>query len=387
MAAVRLAGLLLEFSAVYLFSAPPHLFRGELPPVWPMAVALLAGGAGFLLFRKAGPRLAGLFSALCVFVAGTVSGLSLLFSLILAVIAVWRFTAASAGKGTNTELLASVLSIAYGLAAFFLIGGEAGNRLLQLLILQFGLAVFVRAAKTVVQNGDAGRRQDRILSVMAAGFILFAGTVFYMEPIMARLAVPAAWLAGWAGRLFGWTASPFLGAAEPLIDYLDEKQKKIDGGSEKNEEAGQEDVQFPGGDAMPEGNGAAVIFFMIFAAVAVGLILFLLRRQRQAQVPDRPGDHSGKRMAVMEEGGRRMLAFRPPADPVRREVYRLEKRMARRSRGRRPGQTFGEWLSDLGTDGEAAGMLEDVYSRIRYAEEPLSKREIDDFRLLIRKIG
>ncbi|MET3575341.1 DUF4129 domain-containing protein [Bhargavaea ullalensis] len=387
MTAIRLAALILEFTAVYIFSAPPYLFQDELPPAWPVILALLAGGAGYFPLRRKNALLAALVALVLAFLAGMTCGLSLGFSLILAVVAVWRFGAFASGGPHDTELAAALLSAGYGLAAFFLIGGEAGDALLKVLILQFGFAVFVRVAKTVLQTGQGGSKQDGVLAVLAAAAVLFAAAVLNLGPIMSRLAVPAAWLMSVLGSLVGWAASPFLQAAEPLLDLLNEKQEQIDSGQPDAGEAGeQEDFQFTGGDGLPDHPWAAVVFFILLLIVAAAVTLYLVHRYRAARSMQRPDVLPESRVPA-ESPGRRSPRSRRPSDPVRREVFRLERKMSHAGRGRRAGQTFGEWLADLGADRETADVLEGLYVRVRYGEGPATTEETKEFRRLIRRLG
>ncbi|WP_179860971.1 DUF4129 domain-containing protein [Bhargavaea cecembensis] len=384
---VRLAGLILEFSAVYLFSAPPYLFRGEMPPAFPMLFALLAGGAGFLLLRRKSLKLAGLVTAVLVLAGGLLFGLSPAFSAILGVVAAWRFAAAAGRDARDTEFLVAFLSIGYGLAAFFLIGGEAGGSLLKFLILQFGFAVFVRAARSVLEAGQGGRKQDRALIGLGAGVVLFTAGVLFLEPIMARLAVPAGWLFGGLGQVLGLIAGPFLRAAEPMIGWLREKQERIDEEQKEDQaESGSEEFQFPGSDDPSDETGFAAIFLILLAAGAAAGVFFLVRAHRNAAQPVRPDALAEKRMPGGAERARQPRVRRPPG-PVRREVYRLERKMARAGKGRRSDEPFGEWLSRLGTDRETQMMLADLYSRVRYGDEPVSREEAEAFRKAIREIG
>lgn len=64
--------------------------------------------------------------------------------------------------------------------------------------------------------------------------------------------------------------------------------------------------------------------------------------------------------------------FRKPSDPIRRYVYEFERRAIQHEYGRKPFETLEEWLKRMGLETNL-----EIYQKVRYGEEEVSKREGD----------
>lgn len=382
---IRVFSIIQDLAVVYILSVPPFLIEGQLPPAGPQAASVFVAGMVFLLLRRY-PKAAIPLSAASAFAAGLFLGLTWPHAAFLGAVAAWRIAAHAGSEPQQTEFFASFASITYGLAALFLIGmSDAGDQLLKILMIQFAVATAIRTARSVYGVPGDRKKQDRAFGLLAAGLFVLAFLVINLEGVLAVLGISSGWLLSGLGRMLGVLSYPLLGPLDGVLDWLDGKNEQMQ--EEFSETEGEvplkEEFMYPAGDGVTE--AGSLVLFLILGGFLVALVIYLFRSYSAGKADFRPVASSEIRS--LEEGVRQKRKRNTLRNPVRREVQRLERKMDRKGNGRKPDQTFGDWLSALGVSGEGASILKDVYARVRYGEKPISRQEAQAFRKRIRKIG
>ncbi|WP_424237327.1 hypothetical protein [Bhargavaea ginsengi] len=381
--AVKLATLLLEVSVIYVLAAPPYVVNGSLPPVLPHLLAVMAGyGAARLVSGNAGMTVS---AGLALFMAWA-TGLPLVHSAVLGIWIGWRIKSLSEREPDGKEWLAVLISIAYTLGAFMMIlPGKAGHIVYTLLVFQFASAVLLRNARVLYRQPFRRKEQDRAFLQLSAGLLGMTALLVFIKPLIS-------WAGGLAGVSLGTVLYSFLigitgpvwGPLERLFLRLSQEEELED----KSDEGGT-------GEEMPileaaEGIqwGPAALFAVLLLLGAAVLISIFRNRYMKEQNQPVFGTAEGFAdfpMTAMQRSGRdRSAAIR--RNRVRREVFRLERRMRRAGYGRNPEESFPVWLGRLGLEPENRRLLDRLYARVRYAEEEIGTEEAEWLRRTVRSI-
>ncbi|MFC7364462.1 MULTISPECIES: hypothetical protein [Bhargavaea] len=381
--AVKLATLLLEVSVIYVLAAPPYVVNGSLPPVLPHLLAIMAGyGAACLVSGNAGMTAS---AGLALFVAWA-TGLPLVHSAVLGTWIGWRIKSLSERESGGKEWLAVLISIAYTLGVFMMIlPGKAGHIVYTLLVFQFASAVLLRNARVLYRQPFRRKEQDRAFLQLSAGLLGMTALLIFIKPLIA-------WASGLAGKSLGNVFYNFLtGITGPVWGPLERFFLRLSQEDELEDKSGEGGA----GEEMPimeaaEGIqwGPAVLFaVLLLLGAAVLISIFRSRYMKEHNQPvfgtaegfsDFPMD------AMQTSGNSRTAEIR--RNLVRREVFRLERRMRRAGFGRNPEESFPVWLGRLGLDPENRMLLDRLYARVRYAEEEIGTEEAELFRRIVRSI-
>ncbi|KZE39768.1 hypothetical protein AV656_00275 [Bhargavaea cecembensis] len=379
MEVISLATLFLEVSVIYVLAAPPYLMDSSLPPVLPHLLAVMAGFAAVrLVSGNAGIAVS---AVLALFLAWA-AGLPPVHAAVLGAWIGWRMKREPAG----TEWLAVLISIAYSLGVFMMIlPGDAGQVIYVLIACQLAFAVLLRNARLLYRQPIRRREQDRALFRLSAGLFALTGLLVFAKPLVA-------WAGGMAGMSFGAVFYTFITrltapAWGPLEHFFGRMNSRSEGGDFAGEGgAGGEMPVMGAAEGIQWGPGALFAFLLVLGGAVLYSIFWNRNKMKSAQSFVRTA--AGASDIPMEElkasGRNRTSDFR--RNQIRREVYRLERRMRRAGFGQKPEETFRKWLGRLGLDPERRDRLNRLYARVRYGEEEIGTEEAESFRRSLRAI-
>lgn len=383
MEVISLATLLLEVSVIYVLAAPPYLMNGRLPPVLPHLLAVMAGFAAVrLVSGNAGVAM----SAVLALALAWAAGLPPVHAAVLGAWIGWRMKSFAEREPAGTEWLAVLISIAYSLGVFMMIlPSEAGQVIYVLIACQLAFAVLLRNARLLYRQPVRRREQDRALFRLSAGLFALTGLLIFAKPLVA-------WAGGMAGMSFGAVFYTFITRLTapvwgPLEHFFGRMNSRNDGGDGAGEGgAGGEMAVMEAAEGIQWGPAAMFAFLLVLSGAVLYSIFWNRNKMKSAQSFVRTA--AGAADIPMEEvkasGRNRTSDFR--RNQIRREVYRLERRMRRAGFGRKPEETFREWLGRLGLDPERKDRLNRLYARVRYAEEDIGTDEAESFRRSLRAI-
>ncbi|MGV3488987.1 MAG: hypothetical protein ACO1OC_10420 [Tuberibacillus sp.] len=74
------------------------------------------------------------------------------------------------------------------------------------------------------------------------------------------------------------------------------------------------------------------------------------------------------------------MKIKPPKDPVRLELFKLQKKLFKHSGGRIESETVGEWLGRLPINGVEATVIRSIYEKVRYGKKHVNEMELQKYR-------
>jgi len=130
-----------------------------------------------------------------------------------------------------------------------------------------------------------------------------------------------------------------------------------------------------------------VIFCLMFAIIVFLTIKYFKNRKKKqvvhrSNIPSNTADniHYADIAVTQKETKKRVRMFKKPEHPIRKLVFRFERKAEKYNKGRLPFETVSEWLKRIGMDDELS-----IYQQVRYGD--VSKVEEADIEFLRKRLN
>ncbi|MGP4081013.1 hypothetical protein ACTWQL_13970 [Pseudalkalibacillus sp. R45] len=312
---------------------------------------------------------------------GLVAGLGedLFYLAVLGVITAIRFSRHYADADLQQEF-PIFLSTMIGAIAFFFLYNTNDHLVyvLWIAIAQFCMFIFVRLNRMMVQQ-PANPKLKRLLYYMISAFFIVsviiavflpvvkAGAFFVLKIVTAVLSLI---LFLPLNAFFNWFASIF------SLGELQQEDDDQDGTVEiKPEELG-------------ELNNIEASDTLLNIILLIGMILLVWYGYKYYKNKIKIMDYSTVSTGIdsRKAGGMNPEAqfgfkrSKPPENNIRKQLYKLEKRMAKSTFGRFQHESVSEWLNRVNAPKELQGEIDRIYKRVRYGEEEVPEQEAEQYR-------
>ncbi len=82
----------------------------------------------------------------------------------------------------------------------------------------------------------------------------------------------------------------------------------------------------------------------------------------------------------------RFKRSKPPSNPIRKQLFKLEKKMGKYTFGRYAHESVSEWMERINAPKELQGKIDRIYQKVRYGEQDVLNKEAEEYRKSISKM-
>jgi hypothetical protein len=364
--------LISEAALGSMLLCPVFMPSGDFAPVF-YSFAILSVSAVLFLFllHLAGERGSLLFFAAVlplIFIAGALCGFSWFTLLFFCVLVFWRTQSVcrdpEGGSDGTRFMLVFAGGFAVILSAVFLDRAWIG-KIVWMIVLQEAFIIAVGFFLKLDASGTSKGNKSLLVRDYAAamlGILAVGGAAVLVIPIVSRMFFSA--MQGIA-YLFGAAASPFFKWAETR-----------DWSTPVNEESQREEQQLDENPEQPimeePGQGFEIILTAAAAAGLIYVMYYLYKKRKVSSDEDMEEKELAYKVTGRSKGSKggpvpRTKRAEAPADPVRREMHQLEVYSEKRKLGRRPYESFPEWMDRIGLHVDVR--TSSIYEKVRYGEK------------------
>ncbi|MCF6408356.1 hypothetical protein [Pseudalkalibacillus salsuginis] len=76
----------------------------------------------------------------------------------------------------------------------------------------------------------------------------------------------------------------------------------------------------------------------------------------------------------------RFKKSKPPSNPIRKQLFKLEKKMGKYTFGRYVHESVSEWMERINAPKELQGKIDPIYQKVRYGEQNVLNKEAEEYR-------
>ncbi|WP_221565432.1 hypothetical protein [Alkalihalobacillus sp. TS-13] len=312
---------------------------------------------------------------------GLVAGLSedFFYLAVLGVVTALRFSGHYADADLQQEFPIFLSTIIGAIAFFFLY--NTNDQLVYVLwiaISQFCMFVFVRLNRMMVQQ-PANPNLKRLLYYMISAFFVFSVIIAIFLPVVK------------AGAFFVLkivTAVLSLILFLPLNAFFNWFASIFSLGELQQEDDGQEGTVEIKPEELGELNNIEASDTLLNIILLIGLILLVWYGYKYYKNKIKIMDYSTVSAGIdsRKAGGmnpKQQFGFKrnkPPENNIRKQLYKLEKRMAKFTFGRFQHESVSEWMDRVNGPEELQGEIDRIYKWVRYGEEDVPELEAEQYR-------
>ncbi len=286
----------------------------------------------------------------------------------------WRFTSHYFDEDLGQEANMLLFSIVSGLLFLFLYANnEAVPIVLGLLFLQTILFTLTRVNRYIQSNPNTVVNNwiTRFALLTIGGTILIAAFFPFIKS--AAMFILKSFAAAFA-VIFYYPFSFVFGAFERLLSEKEidrEDAEDVETSLEQNEELKK---------LVYENNQNDWFTYMLVILIIAGLIWYGIKlyKRRMMKLDRFAFDGMHEKSVIFEEdvpknyfGGK----VKGPDNKIRKQLFRLEKKMTTYESGRRSNEAVLEWLDRVDAPDELSAEINRIYQRVRYGEQNVTSEE------------
>ncbi|WP_408006670.1 hypothetical protein ACJROX_18440 [Pseudalkalibacillus sp. A8] len=326
-----------------------------------------------------------LLSIPVVWTVGYFTGLDgeLFYLAILGPVTAFRYSKHYADPDIQQEFPIFVSTIIGTMLFFFLY--QTNDQMFYVLwisIVQFCLFSFVRLNRMMMHQ-PGNKKLKRFLVYLISSFFLFSVIIAVFLPVIKSTAffilkVVTTVLSGIfylpLNAFFTWFAS-----------IIDPKAIENEGGE------GQDDiVEVQQGDVMltepPDLLINMLILLCLSLAAWLGYKFYKNKIKLMKYSAVTATMESGKIGELEQSVYNGFRRSKPPSNPIRKQLYKLEKKMGKYTFGRYTHESVSEWMERINAPKELQGEINRIYKRVRYGDKEVLETEAEEYRNSIAKM-
>jgi hypothetical protein len=340
-------------------------------------VLMIFGGIFYeLLFRRITPTVGKVLLTLPIFVGigWLVLGIDMLVLLAVTALIGWRFTSHYFNEDLAQETNLLMLSYVSCIAFYFLYSNNKVIPFVLLLVLiQTMMFAVIRVKRYMHLNTD--KTVNRWIVKFSLGILGVTALIVAIFPLIesAVMLLMKAFAAAFAIVVY-YPLSFVFGIFESFANEksVKDEAEDVEVSLEENEEKLKEMIH--------ENNPNEWFTYALLILLAIGLIWFgikLYRRKLMSMNQFAFGNMSEKSEMFEEDFQNQYLdrKVKVPENKIRKQLFRLEKKMSGYSFGRRSYEPVLEWMDRLDAPDELSVEVNRIYQRVRYGEEKVTSEE------------
>jgi len=373
---IGVLSVLIEGLVIFLFLVP---FAGGEQP-WRLAgpfAAMAAVIAVGFLFSKPGGMPLHYGAAVAAVTVGMLLGLAIGVALVVAVLLFWRTAAAL--RGHTERNLWPIYLITAGVAFFYaFIFGFFDLSFLHpaLFMLLFAMQTVLVLALRFAQAVRSGKAWRKVPASYALAFAALVLAVVLFALVGPFLRTGLLYVAEGAAYVIYYVYVGALGLIKAMRgDSLDAgKLERLRNRNFHPKERHWSDVNPHHSFGWLTWVGMGLLLFIIALLAIYVRNLMHERRSLMAFRRQLAGEAYAAPLGRGIAAGRRRKP-RPPKDPVRYGLFRMETELGKGEKGRRAGETIGEWFARLPVAAEEKALIRSVYETVRYGHQSVGRDE------------
>lgn len=340
-------------------------------------ILMIFGGIFYeLLFRRITPTVGKVLLTLPIFVGigWLVLGIDMVMLLAVTALIGWRFTSHYFDEDLGQETNLLLFSYASSIAFYFLYSNNEVIPLVLLLVLiQTMMFAFIRVNRYMQLNHD--KTVNRWIAKFSLGILGVTALIVAVFPLIesAVMLLMKAFAAALAIVVY-YPLSFVFGIFEKFVNEksVTEEAEDVEVSLEENEEILKEMIH--------ENNQNEWFTYILLILLAIGLIWFgikLYRRKLMSMNQFAFGNMNEKSVMFEEDLHNQYLDrnVKAPENKIRKQLFRLEKKMSGYTFGRRSYEPVLEWLDRVNAPDELSVEVNRIYQRVRYGEENVTSEE------------
>ncbi|MCF6137796.1 hypothetical protein [Pseudalkalibacillus berkeleyi] len=321
------------------------------------------------------------FTLPVLFGIGWILGIDVLVLMLLTILIGWRFTSQYFDEDLGQEVHILLLSLASTIIFYFFFStNDYVSFALWLLLLQTILFAIVRVNRAVLTNQNTDQAVHRwvgkvtlVLAVATASIVLLfpliqSITMSILKGLGTIIATVLYYPISFVVTLFASFIKE--GNIERVQDNVEDADLKT------NEEILREMVN--------DSNQSEWFTYVLIALIALAVIWYGIRLYKRKLSFTNASLYNGfqeNSMNLGEDFGERNIVRdrTPPANKIRKQLYRLEKKMAGYKLGRYPQESVLEWFDRIGLPSDKSNNVNHIYERVRYGIKEISAEEEEQY--------
>ncbi|MEB1809868.1 MAG: DUF4129 domain-containing protein [Bacillaceae bacterium] len=370
-----------EILLLYLIILPLYIIHGEYPPMTYAIFMIIAVVTYLLVLSKTKNKKLGMLCIPLVSIIAIVFGVHYLLAFFLAAYIFWRVLSVveETNEPWNIFLSTFVIGLLYFLHFFTL---ENRDVFILIILIQFLLVVSIKLFQFSFESKEADRKTSGGVKWQIGVLVFLAGVSALGWLLFPVLNITLSYIIRAIVYLFYLIAYPFF----YLLSFYDPKINEQEGeaGSSELVDPLEEIREFPTFDL------ASIIGNVFLALVGIGLVIWIISIIVKKKL--RPIVQDGSSTLVIDttntQGNNQPKPFwrrKKPKNEIRRMLFDLDRTLAKKGMGRKPGQTIEEWFRPIDADQDIKKIITSIYQQVRYGHNDISKEQIKKYRQAIKE--
>ncbi|MDE5416254.1 DUF4129 domain-containing protein [Alkalihalobacterium chitinilyticum] len=372
----------IEVLLLYLIILPLYIIHGEYLPLTSAVLMILAVVTYILVLFKTKNKKLGMLCIPLVSIIAILFGVHYLLAFLIVAYIFWRVLSVveETNEPWNIFLSTFVIGLLYFLHFFTL---ENRDVFILIIVIQFLLVVSIKLFQFTLESKEADRKTSDGVKWQIGVLVLLGGVAALGWLLFPVLNIVLSYIIRAIVYLFYLIAYPFF----YLLSFYDPKMIEREGeaGSSELVDPLEEIREFPIFDL------ASIIGNIFLAIVGIGLVVWIISIIVKKKL--RPILQDGSSTLVIDtintQGNNQPKPFwrrKKPKNEIRRMLFDLDRNLAKKGMGRKPGQTIEEWFRPIDADQDIKKIITSTYQKVRYGHNEISKEQVKEYRLAIKKL-